>query len=853
MKTTLITTIFNEEKNVGKFIDSILEQTELPDEVVIVDGGSKDKTLEIINKKTKNALSKTKFYILIKKGNRSVGRNEAIKKASGDLILSTDAGCILDKNWVRNIIAPFRNKDVDVVAGYYKGIPRNVFQKCLIPYVLIMPDKINEENFLPATRSMAFKKSVWKKAGRFNEKFSHNEDFAFANKLKEINAKIVFAEGAVVNWIPRKNIKEAFIMFFRFALGDAQAIIFRDKVIYIFLRYLLAIYLLFIGIVFRSVFFWSFYIVLILIYIGWSIFKNYRYVGKYMGFVYLPLLQVNSDLAVMLGTIVGIVQKVSIKGVIETIYKNRGLSFILIVYIISILSVIEWGIPNFSHPFNYHMDEWHFSQALRAFLKYGTGSVSGAASIPLFHIVSSIIFIIPFYLLRIVNPFAIKSSVTNLQMQHIFFVILRLHTLFYGVLSLSLIYITIKKYIKLFPVAFTAIFAFTPLWIFLNNFYKYDITLIFWILATIFFIFKFNDTQKISNYFFAGIACGLALSTKFTAAPLFLTYLLSYFIFSKNIKIKHIFVGFFLTMTVFCLVGIPDLIFGKGNYYQLLNSTLVQAPQANSNYNLGLPNWIFLTVKEFPFIFGYLLVLLSYLSFLYWSFVLVNATLKKRLEIYRGQIFIYLTYVILFILSLSFGIEGGGNRALVMLPFMVLLSAFFIKDIKGKHKILLSNKVLLTILVLVLFFQLIQSLAWNSVKLSEDPRVTSSEWIQKNIPGKNTIGIENIPIYQNLPDFILKEFYLKQYDKKYNTKYNYLVISSATKSFPKFVIITQDYNNVNYLKNSPKKDLVTKLSKEGYRKIIVFSPNLRYYDLFSDRITFIIIYPTPITISIYEK
>ena len=66
MKVSLITTILNEEKNIESFLHSIEEQTVLPDEVIIVDGGSKDKTLERI-KEYKS--EKLKITVLVEKPN----------------------------------------------------------------------------------------------------------------------------------------------------------------------------------------------------------------------------------------------------------------------------------------------------------------------------------------------------------------------------------------------------------------------------------------------------------------------------------------------------------------------------------------------------------------------------------------------------------------------------------------------------------------------------------------------------------------------------------------------------------------------------------------------------------------
>ena len=166
-----------------------------------------------------------------------------------------------------------------------------------------MPDKVNPETFLPATRSIAFRKSIWKRVGGFNEKLSHNEDYAFAKSLQKVKAKIFFAKDALVYWIPRTTFKEAFIMFFRFAYGDAEARILRPKVLLLFFRYFVAIAVVVLALMYHTYLLAFILFIKLLFYILWSIYKNYRYVKDPAAFTILPALQFTADIAVLSGTI----------------------------------------------------------------------------------------------------------------------------------------------------------------------------------------------------------------------------------------------------------------------------------------------------------------------------------------------------------------------------------------------------------------------------------------------------------------------------------------------------------------------------------------------------------------------
>ena len=180
MKISVVVTVLNEAEMIWILLLGLISQTHPPSEVIIVDGGSTDLTVQLIKVFQKN-YPHFPLKIVTKKGSRSQGRNFGIRLAKHDWIAITDAGCMPHIDWLEKLACTATQTRADVVAGYYEAASETAFQAAVTPYMLVMPDRVDSTHFLPATRSMMLKKQAWKDVGGFNESLILSEDYVFAH------------------------------------------------------------------------------------------------------------------------------------------------------------------------------------------------------------------------------------------------------------------------------------------------------------------------------------------------------------------------------------------------------------------------------------------------------------------------------------------------------------------------------------------------------------------------------------------------------------------------------------------------------------------------------------------------
>lgn len=234
LTTAVICTIKDDPIGLRSLLHDVCNQTIQPTELVLVFAGIDTKSEEILkNYQDKLPLS---HYVLSPKATRSFARNFGVHTSKSEVILFTDAGCHLDKNWIQELLTPFHNGNVELVSGFTDVWSHSDWERAQAAFVLVPREKI-EKHPLPATRNMALLRKTFVKNTGFKDELNFAEDFEFARRLRSQGIHAEFAPKAKVSWQPRKSYFSFFTMILRLTMGDMQSSMLRLGHLSMIVRY----------------------------------------------------------------------------------------------------------------------------------------------------------------------------------------------------------------------------------------------------------------------------------------------------------------------------------------------------------------------------------------------------------------------------------------------------------------------------------------------------------------------------------------------------------------------------------------------------------------------------------------
>jgi glycosyltransferase involved in cell wall biosynthesis len=215
LKVSLIATVKDAVDDVGAFLGAIAAQTRQPDEVVIVDGGSTDGTLDILKEHG------TVTVVEAPGANIARGRNLAVEAAAHDVIAVSDADCIPEPTWLERLLEPIA-RGADVAMGYYRPEGDSLLQVAAAS-VLPDPEELRQDRFMPSSRSVAFLRSAYRAGGGYPEWLDIGEDMFLDHAWRDLGLRMELVPDAIVRWRIRGTLGQTWRQYARYARGDAEA------------------------------------------------------------------------------------------------------------------------------------------------------------------------------------------------------------------------------------------------------------------------------------------------------------------------------------------------------------------------------------------------------------------------------------------------------------------------------------------------------------------------------------------------------------------------------------------------------------------------------------------------------
>ncbi len=213
IKTSVIITSYNNSHNLEKCLKSLIEQDYNRDhidaEIIVVDSGSTDNSIEILEK------HRNEIKTILKPQNYSrlspaIARNIGVQNSKGDILILSDSDCVLPKNWIKEIVASFENREVDCVIGNRdpdigQGLGAFIRKYDFILYSnkfrISKPIIINKNSLQTGTplvlisaNNFAIKKEIWNRFGGMKTIFTHpaGEDVMLEIEIIKAGYNILF-------------------------------------------------------------------------------------------------------------------------------------------------------------------------------------------------------------------------------------------------------------------------------------------------------------------------------------------------------------------------------------------------------------------------------------------------------------------------------------------------------------------------------------------------------------------------------------------------------------------------------------------------------------------------------------
>lgn len=224
---TVVIPVKNESASMPGFLKSLAEQISQPKEYILIDHGSEDDTCDLIEKYSRVYglpirllhAKNSPQSLSGKKATVAGNRNYAVNESTTDIIVFTDAGTALEKNFLTNIVGPLaEDAALELVGGIYDAQTLELCAKLVYDW-----DTLEWDTFLPACRSLAVRKRLFERVGGLPEFLTFaGEDSFFGIACRRTSRRWIFNKQALVHWTAPDTFGELWRKYYNYGVGDGE-------------------------------------------------------------------------------------------------------------------------------------------------------------------------------------------------------------------------------------------------------------------------------------------------------------------------------------------------------------------------------------------------------------------------------------------------------------------------------------------------------------------------------------------------------------------------------------------------------------------------------------------------------
>lgn len=206
---SVIVPIYNGESDLPALLDYLNAQTYPNFECVLVDNNSHDRTAELLK-----AAESDRIRVFNQSQIQSsyAARNLGILNATGEILAFTDADCRPEPNWLTDLIQPFIDPVVGLVAGEIKALPGN----SVLEQYADRQETLSQKHTLNhpfcaygQTANLAIRFEAFKQIGLFRPYLTTGGDADICWRiLRETAWELRFVESAIVRHRHRTTLTE---------------------------------------------------------------------------------------------------------------------------------------------------------------------------------------------------------------------------------------------------------------------------------------------------------------------------------------------------------------------------------------------------------------------------------------------------------------------------------------------------------------------------------------------------------------------------------------------------------------------------------------------------------------------